>query len=89
MSVGGVSPEVNKFKQVFSEDNQTSVAIAGRGVVPMCGIRGGRGRCRSNVWYLIRSRVGPMFGIRGEALDSDTQCIMRNGYIGPPVERRL
>ena len=23
MSVGGVSPEVNKFEQVFSDDNQT------------------------------------------------------------------
>ena len=51
MSVGGVSPEVNKFKQVFSDDNQTSVAIAGRGVVPMCGIRGGG------------VGVGPMSGI--------------------------
>ena len=52
MSVVGVSPEVNKFKQVFSGDNQTSVAIAGRGVVSMCGIRG-----RGGVG------VGPLSGI--------------------------
>ena len=58
MSVGGVSPEVNKFEQVFSDDNQTSVASCGEGG-------------SSHVWHPVGGRstsrggvgVGPMSGI--------------------------